>query len=156
MPEPIISESGAKIYDLQNPTKKMSKTGESEKGFILLLDDVENARKKIMSAVTDSDNKVYFDRENKPGISNLMTIYSNLTGKTIEEIEKEFQKSNYGEFKSKVADAVVSLLETIQSKYREIINSDIIDNILNESNEKVRKIAEEKVRDVYTKIGLGR
>lgn len=156
MPEPIISESGAKIYDLQNPTKKMSKTGESEKGFILLLDDVENARKKIMSAVTDSDNKVYFDRENKPGISNLMTIYSNLTGKTIEEIEKEFEKSNYGEFKSKVADAVVSLLETIQSKYREIINSDIIDNILNESNEKVRKIAEEKVRDVYTKIGLGR
>lgn len=156
MPEPIISESGAKIYDLQNPTKKMSKTGESKKGFILLLDDVENARKKIMSAVTDSDNKVYFDRENKPGISNLMTIYSNLTGKTIEEIEKEFQKSNYGEFKSKVADAVVSLLETIQSKYREIINSDIIDNILNESNEKVRKIAEEKVKDVYTKIGLGR
>lgn len=88
VPEAIITKEGAKIYDLQVPTKKMSKTADNDKGCILLLDDVDKARKKIMSAVTDSESIVKYDPENKPGISNLMTIYGSLTNKTYEEIEK--------------------------------------------------------------------
>ena len=156
VPEPIIPKSGAKIYDLQDPTKKMSKSDESDKGVIMLLEDTTSIRKKIMSAVTDSDNKVKYDPENKPGISNLLTIYSSLKDISIEDAEKEFENSGYGDFKKAVADTVVSFIEDLQSKYNEIINSDMIDKILDESNEKVRKIAEEKYEEVRKKIGLGR
>lgn len=156
VPEPIIPKTGAKIYDLQNPTKKMSKSDESDKGVIMLLEDTNKTRKKIMSAVTDSDNKVKYDPENKPGISNLLTIYTSLKEISMEEAEKEFANSGYGDFKKAVADTVVSFIEDLQSKYNEIINSDIIDKILDESNIKVRKIAEEKYEEVSKKIGLGR
>ena len=117
VPEPIIPKEGAKIKDLQNPTKKMSKSDDNEKGYILLLDDIEKARKKIMSSVTDSDNKIKYDEENKPGISNLITIYSSLTDITIEETEKKFKDSNYGEFKKEVANVVCNFLEEIQKRY---------------------------------------
>ena len=156
VPEPIIPASGAKIYDLQDPTKKMSKSDESDKGVIMLLEDPTSIRKKIMSAVTDSDNKVKYDEENKPGISNLLTIYSSLKDISIEDAEKEFDGFGYGDFKKAVADTVVSFIEDLQSKYNEIINSDMIDKILDESNKQVRKIAEEKYENVRKKIGLGR
>ena len=156
VPEPIIPKSGAKIYDLQDPTKKMSKSDESDKGVIMLLEDPTSIRKKIMSAVTDSDNKVKYDPENKPGISNLLTIYSSLKDISIEEAEKEFDNSGYGDFKKAVADTVVSFIEDLQKRYNEIINSDMIDKILDESNKKVRKLAEEKYENVRKKIGLGR
>ena len=156
VPEPVINKEGAKIYDLQNPTKKMSKSDDNDKGVILLLEDPEIAKKKIMSAVTDSDMEVRYDPENKPGISNLLVIYSNLKDISISDAEKEFNGKNYGEFKRSVADCVVDFLTDLQAKYKKIMDSDMIDKILDESNEKVRKIAEEKVRIVFDKVGVGR
>lgn len=156
VPEPIIPEAGAKIYDLQNPTKKMSKTDETGKGCIMILEPIENAKKKIMGAVTDSENKIYFDRENKPGISNLLTIYSALEGISIDDTVKRFENSNYGEFKKEVAEAVAKLLTDLQEKYNRIINSDEIERVLDEANKKVQKIASDKVNEVFTKVGLGR
>ena len=156
IPEPIISENEAKIYDLQEPTKKMSKSDDNDKGCIILLEDPEKARKKIMSAVTDSEAVVKYDPENKPGISNLLVIYSSLKDISVEEAEKEFVGKNYGEFKRCVADSVVELLKSLQDKYREIIDSDVIDKILDESNNKVRAIAKEKLEVVYSKVGVGR
>jgi len=156
IPTPVIPKVGAKIKDLQNPTKKMSKTEENPKGYILLLDEPEIARKKIMSAVTDSEAIVKFDEENKPGISNLMTIYSSLTNKTYEEIENEFKNCNYGTFKSKVADTVVELLTNIQNKYNEIINSNLVNEVLNKGIQKVLPIAKQKLEEVNKKIGLER
>lgn len=156
IPEPIISETGAKIYDLQDPTKKMSKSDDNDKGCIILLEDPERARKKIMSAVTDSESVVKYDPENKPGISNLLVIYSSLKDISVEEAEEEFVGKNYGEFKKCVADCVVELLRELQDKYREIVDSDIIDKILDESNNKVRAIAKEKLEVVFSKVGVGR
>lgn len=156
VPEPIIPEAGAKIYDLQNPTKKMSKSDESGKGCIMLLESPESAKKKIMSAVTDSDNKIYYDKENKPGISNLLVIYSSLEGVSIEDAVLKFKDMNYGEFKKNVAEAVEKFLVEIQAKYHEVISSGLIDKVLDESNKKVRSIAEAKVKEVFDKIGVGR
>ena len=156
IPEPLIREAGTKIMDLQTPDKKMSKSSESEKGVIRLLDDVNKARKKIMSATTDSEMIIKYDPVNKPGISNLINIYRSLTNKSIKEVEEEFIDSNYGTFKTKVADEVVSLLTNIQSKYNEILNSDYLDEILDEG----AKISIEITKKYYEKmkklIGLGR
>lgn len=156
VPEPIIPEAGAKIYDLQNPTKKMSKSEENAKGCIMLLEDVESARKKIMSAVTDSENAIYYDKENKPGISNLLVIYSSIENISVEDAVTKFKDCNYGEFKRSVADSVVAFLSNLQSKYTKIIESGIIDKTLDESNKKVGAIAEKKVREVFKKVGVGR
>ena len=156
MPEPMMSEVGVKIMDLQEPTKKMSKSDETYKGVILLLDDEKTIRKKIMSAVTDSDNKIYYDKDNKPVVSNLLTIYSSLKNISIEEAEDYFKDYNYGNFKKEVADLVVSVLSNIQTKYNEIINGTILDDILDKGREKTCEIAKEKTLDVFRKVGLGR
>lgn len=156
VPEPIIPEQGAKIYDLQNPTKKMSKSEENNKGCIVLLEDPEKARKKIMSAVTDSDFVVKYDKENKPGISNLLVIYSSLKNISIEAAEQEFKDKNYGEFKRSVADTVVKFLTDLQEKYNKFINDGTIEKLLDESNKKVSVIAKTKLQEVYSKVGLGR
>lgn len=156
MPEPMMSEVGVKIMDLQEPTKKMSKSDETYKGVILLLDDEKTIRKKIMSAVTDSDNKIYYDKDNKPGVSNLLTIYSSLKNISIEEAEYYFKDYNYGNFKKEVADLVVSVLSNIQTKYNEIINGTMLDDILDKGREKTCEIAKEKTLDVFRKVGLGR
>lgn len=156
VPEPIIPEVGAKIMDLQNPTKKMSKSAENYKGVILILDDEETIRKKIMSAVTDSEGKVYYDVDNKPGISNLLTIYSSLKNISMKEAEEHFKDYNYGNFKKEVADTVVESLLAIQDKYNAIINSDYLDEILDKGREKTTKIAKEKYEEVCKKIGFGR
>ena len=156
MPEPMMSEVGVKIMDLQEPTKKMSKIDETYKGVILLLDDEKTIRKKIMSAVTDSDNKIYYDKDNKPGVSNLLTIYSSLKNISIEEAEDYFKDYNYGNFKKEVADLVVSVLSNIQTKYNEIINGTMLDDILDKGREKTCEIAKEKTLDVFRKVGLGR
>ena len=156
IPEPLIPEVGAKIMDLQDPTKKMSKSDETYKGVILLLDDEKTIRKKIMSAVTDSESKVYYDKENKPGISNLLTIYSSLKNISIEEAEAHFKDYNYGNLKKEVADIVVETLLGIQEKYNNLINSTEIDEILNIGREKTNKIAKEKIDVVFSKVGLGR
>lgn len=156
MPEPMMSEVGVKIMDLQEPTKKMSKSDETYKGVILLLDDEKTIRKKIMSAVTDSDNKIYYDKDNKPGVSNLLTIYSSLKNISIEEAEDYFKDYNYGNFKKEVADLVVSVLSNIQTKYNKIINGTMLDDILDRGRKKTCEIAKEKTLDVFRKVGLGR
>lgn len=156
IPEPLITETGTKIMDLVDPTKKMSKSGDNPKGIITLLDDLEVARKKIMGATTDSETVVKFDPENKPGISNLINIYSSLTNKSIKEIEKEFDGCNYGTFKTKVADAVVELLKDIQDKYNNIISSGDLDEILDNGKEKSSKLAKEKYELTKEKMGFKR
>ena len=155
VPEPIIKEVGTKIMDLQDPTKKMSKSSESDKGVIRLLDDINVIRKKIMSATTDSEMKVKFDKDNKPGISNLINIYSSITNKSVEEIEKEFNNSNYGNFKTKVADVVVNELTKIQTKYNEILNSNMLEEILKKGKEKNIEISKEIYEKMKKSIGLG-
>ena len=156
LPESLIPEVGAKIMDLSDPTKKMSKSDETYKGVILLLDDEKTIRKKIMSAVTDSDNKVIYDPINKPGISNLLTIYSSLKKIDVKKAEEHFKDYNYGNFKKEVADLVVSVLSNIQTKYNEIINGTMLDDILDKGREKTCEIAKEKTLDVFRKVGLGR
>ena len=154
LPEPVMTKIGTKIMDLQDPTKKMSKSSENKKGVILMLDDIEITRKKIMSATTDSEMSIKFDPENKPGISNLINIYSALTSKTHEEIESYFDGKNYGEFKREVADVVCNKIKEIQDKYNEIINSEQLDRILDEGREKTRKIAKAKLDLMKEKVGL--
>lgn len=154
VPEPVISESGTKIMDLLTPTKKMSKSSENQNGVIRLLDDVEIIRKKIMKATTDSESIVKYDEVNKPGISNLINIYSALTNKSISEIEEEFKEANYGTFKKSVCDVVIEEISRIQEKYYEYLNSDIIDKILKEGREKTRIYAKAKYEAVKNKIGF--
>jgi tryptophanyl-tRNA synthetase len=156
VPEPVITTVGTKIMDLVDPTKKMSKTEENPKGVIGLLDDVNVARKKIMGATTDSEMCVRFDPENKPGISNLINIYASLTEKSIKDIEEKFANSNYGEFKREVADVVCEFLTSIQEKYRNIIESGKLDEVLNDGANKVREISKKKFVDMKKKIGLYR
>ena len=156
IPEPLISKEGTKIMDLQDPTKKMSKSAENKKGVILLLDDVEVIRKKIMSATTDSEMSVKYDPENKPGISNLLNIYISLTGKSIEEAEAQFANSNYGEFKKEVANVVIEEVSKIQVKYNELVQTNAIEEILNNGRDYVVPIAKEKYEIMKQKMGLGR
>lgn len=156
VPDCLISDTGTKIMDLVDPTKKMSKSNENKKGIITLLDTEKEIRKKIMSATTDSDMQIKYDKEAKPGISNLINIYSSLTGMSIEEIEKEFENSNYGDFKRKVADEVVSCVMSIQEKYNYYLNSSELDKILDEGIAKTRKIAKEKYDIVKNKINMSR
>lgn len=156
IPEPFINTCGTKIMDLVNPTIKMSKSSDNPKGIIYLLDDVKQARKKIMGATTDSEMIVKYDVVNKPGISNLINIYSSLTGKAIEEVENIFSGKNYGEFKKCVADEVEALLTTIQEKYKEYIDSNLIDEVLDKGREKTVKEAEKKYNEVRDKVGFKR
>ena len=156
VPEPLISDTGTKIMDLVDPTKKMSKSSENQKGVIRILDDLNVIRKKIMSATTDSEMCVKYDPVNKPGISNLINIYSALTLKSIKDIEEEFEGCNYGTFKGKVADVVVSEIEKIQERYNEIIKSSKLDEILDEGALKTREIAKSKYIDMKNKMGLRR
>ncbi len=156
IPEPLISKEGTKIMDLQIPTKKMSKSSENKKGTIGLLDDVDLIRKKIMAATTDSEMIIRFDTVNKPGISNLMNIYSSLTGTSLADIEKKFCNSNYGEFKRAVADVVVNLVSDIQKRYNELENNFELDKILDSGREDMIKISKNKFELMKNKVGLGR
>ena len=156
VPEPFISPSGAKIMSLQDPSKKMSKSDPNPKGYISLLDDVNVIKKKIKSAVTDLDMKVKYDKENKPGISNLLTIMSCTTGKSIPELEEIYKDSNYATFKEDCANAVIAELEPIQKKYYEIINSKYIDEVLDNGRDYDNYLANKKINKVINKVGLGR
>jgi len=155
VPEPLVAKVGARIMSLSDPTKKMSKSDETNKGCIYLLDDLKVARKKVMSAVTDSFGKVHYDPENQPGISNLMQILSSLSNeRSFEDIEKEFEGKGYGDFKKAVADAVCVKLEEIQTRYNEIINSDLIETTLANGAKKASAIASEKLNKVQKAIGM--
>lgn len=156
IPEPLIAKEGTKIMDLQDPTKKMSKSAENPKGVIYLLDDLDKIRKKIMSATTDSEMVIKYDSENKPGISNLINIYISLTGKTVEETEKEFDGKNYGEFKKAVADVVTEFVGNVQEKYNAFIETNTFDKVLDQGRDFVRPIAKAKYELMKKKMGLGR
>ena len=154
IPDAYITKEGTKIMDLVTPLKKMSKSSDNPKGVIRILDDVDAIRKKIMVATTDSECVVRFDPEQKPGISNLINICVAITGKTILEIEEEFQGKNYGEFKKYVADIVVSEISGIQKRYSDIINSKELDQILEDNIQITREIAKNKFMLMKKKMGL--
>ena len=151
--EPVTAKTGAKINSLANPSKKMSKS-ESDKGTIYLLEDLAITRKKIMSAVTDSDTSIVFDMENKPGISNLLTIMSALTNEDVNSIANRFNGQGYGTFKKAVADVVCAELEVLQAKVKEIQASGIIDKVLEDGAMKASYVARRKLSKVYRKVGL--
>lgn len=156
LPEVLITDTGTKIMDLVDPTRKMSKTEENPKGVIGLLDDINVARKKIMSATTDSEMSVKYDPENKPGISNLINIYASLTDLDIKTVEDKFKDSNYGNFKKCVADVVCEFLSNIQEKYHAILGSKELEEILKNGAEEVSKLSKEKFEIMKMKIGLYR
>ncbi len=156
VPEELISKTGARIMDLQNPNKKMDKSEEDNKGCIFLLEPLNSIKKKIRSAVTDSEAVVRYDKENKPGISNLMTIYSTITNLSFKEIELKYQNKGYGDFKADLAEIVVEEIKPIQERYNEIINSKELDEILTKGKERATIFAKRKIAKVYKKLGLNR
>lgn len=156
IPEPFIKAEGTKIMDLQDPTKKMSKSDENQKGVIRILDDSSTIRKKISSAVTDSLGKVNYDMDNQPGITNLIHIYMCMTNESKEDVLEKFKDANYGTFKSAVADKVIEKFSVIQERYKELINSKELDEILDDGRERSKEIAKQKYLIMKEKIGLKR
>lgn len=156
VPEPYIPPVGAKIMSLTDPTKKMSKSDPNPKGYIALLDDLAIAKKKIRSAVTDSDTQIKFDEQNKSGISNLLTIYSCITNTSISMIEEKYQNSSYADFKNDLAELVAATIEPIQKKYKELMSSKELDKVLDDGRDYAQFLANKKIKKVYQKIGLGR
>lgn len=156
IPDVRIPKVGARIMSLQEPTKKMSKSDSNQKAFITLLDTPKQIEKKIKSAVTDSEGFIKFDRENKPGVSNLLSIYSILCGKTIEELEKQYAGKGYGDFKVELADVVVEALSPIQERYHELVESKELDDILDEGAEKAKQQANRMLKKMENAMGLGR
>ena len=154
VPQPVVTKVGAKVYDLQNPTKKMSKSESSPKGVIDLLDDPAAARNKIKGAVTDSLGKVAFDPENQPGVSNLLTILCALTGEEIDSIVARYEGKGYGELKTECGDVVFNFLTELQARYKQILSEGIIDKVLAEGAAKASRIANKKISKVYRKVGF--
>ena len=154
IPKPIVPETGAKIMSLTTPTKKMSKS-ESDNGTIYLLEDVEITRRKIMKAITDSENKVYFNPETKPGVSNLLSIYSALSEISIKELEEKYANiSNYGIFKKDLADLVCDKMAQIQARIKRIKELGIIHTVLQNGANKAGFEAHNMLETVYKKVGL--
>lgn len=155
VPKPVIQRETARIYDLQNPTSKMSKSAESDAGVLWLLDDPKVSAKKIMRAVTDSEGAVRFDRDEKPGVSNLLVIYSALTGREITAIEDEYAGRGYGDFKKGLAEVVVSEFEPVRERALELLADPAeLDRVLAVNAGKAASVAEKTLTDVYDRIGL--
>ena len=152
MPKAELRKVGKRIMSLSDPLVKMSKS--DPKGDIFLKDDLAVIRKKIMSAVTDSGCEVKYDVENKPGISNLLTIYSALKDISIEEAEERFKNSRYGDFKKAVADAVIEELEPFQNRYKEILANKSYEKVLEEGAKKASAIASQTLKRVQKAVGL--
>ncbi|MEX0152384.1 tryptophan--tRNA ligase [Microbacterium sp. LMI1-1-1.1] len=155
MPKPMIQRETARIYDLQNPTAKMSKSAESDAGVLWMLDEPKVSAKKIMRAVTDSEGAVRFDREAKPGVSNLLVIYSALTGREISAIEDEYAGRGYGDFKKGLAEVVVAEFEPVRERALELLADPAeLDRVLAHNAERAASVAERTLADVYDRIGL--
>ena len=153
VPEGLIPKTGARIMSLQDPTKKMSKSDENTAGFITMLDTPAEIMKKFKRAVTDSEARVYYG-ENKAGINNLMGIYSCITGKSYDEIEKEFEGRGYGDFKTAVGEAVVKELEPIQARYNELIKDKAyLEKCYSEAAPRAEAIARRTLQKVMKKVG---
>lgn len=154
LPEAYMPKVGARIMSLQDPTQKMSKSDPNENGYILLLDPIDKAVKKIKRAVTDSGSEVRRG-EGKEGIENLMSIYSAMTGSTMDEIEAAFAGKGYGVFKEAVAEAVAEVLRPIQARYAELIsNRDYLESVYRQGAEKASRVAMKTVSKVYRKVGF--
>ncbi len=155
MPTPMIQRETARIYDLQNPTSKMSKSAESDAGVLWMLDEPKVSAKKIMRAVTDSEGAVRFDRDEKPGVSNLLVIYSALTGRGITAIEDEYAGRGYGDFKKGLAEVVVNEFEPVRERALELLSDPAeLDRVLAANAERAASVAEKTLADVYDRIGL--
>ncbi|KFL16606.1 tryptophanyl-tRNA synthetase, partial [Geobacillus stearothermophilus] len=156
IPEARIPKVGARIMSLVDPTKKMSKSDPNPKAYITLLDDAKTIEKKIKSAVTDSEGTIRYDKEGKPGISNLLNIYSTLSGQSIEELEQQYEGKGYGVFKADLAQLVIETLRPIQERYHHWMESEELDRVLDEGAEKANRVASEMVRKMEKAMGLGR
>ena len=155
VPDVLVKKEGNKIYGLQDPTHKMSKSEHGDTGSIFIDDSEDTIRKKIKRAVTDSEGKVYYDIVNKPGISNLLTIYACMKDMTVKDAEEHFKDSNYGTLKGEVADAVCDRLLPIQAKYFEYRqNTEYLHEVMKKGALKAEKVASKKVLEVYKKLGL--
>ncbi|NQD40199.1 tryptophan--tRNA ligase [Glutamicibacter halophytocola] len=155
VPEAFIPKEGARIYDLQNPTSKMSKSAESPAGLINVLDDPKQIAKRIKSAVTDAGSVVAYDRSEKPGVSNLLDILAAVTGKHVPELVTEFEGKMYGHLKVAVADAVVERLAPIRTRTLELLDDPAeLDRLLLAGAAKAREVASKTVADVYQKVGF--
>ena len=155
IPEAYVRKESARIMGLQDPESKMSKSATNPNDVILVEDEPEVIMKKFKKAVTDSENKIKFDPENKPGVSNLMQIYSAITNKSMQEIEIEFEGKGYGDFKVAVANSVIDKLKPVQEKYKEILqNKDYLKEIYTKGAERARKLASKTLEEVKNKIGI--
>ncbi|HEX2417725.1 MAG TPA: tryptophan--tRNA ligase [Micromonosporaceae bacterium] len=155
VPEPHIVKGTAKITDLQDPIAKMSKSTSSPNGVVDLLDDPKRSAKKIRSAVTDTGREITYDPEHKPGISNLLTIYSGLDGRSIPELEQAYQGRGYGDLKKDLAEVLAEFVAPIQQRTREYLDSpDTLDKILRTGAEKARAVAGTTLRAVYDRVGF--
>lgn len=157
VPDPFIPEHGARIMSLQDPTKKMSKSDDNPNNYIGLLEDPKKITKKIKRAVTDSDEqaRIYFDTEEKPGVSNLLTLLSGATGQSIDALVPDYDGKMYGHLKGDVADAVVALLEPIQQRYQELREDRAtLDKIMQEGASKAREAAAQTLAKVYDTLGF--
>lgn len=156
VPEPLIAEVGAKINSLTDPTAKMSKSDANEKSRINLLDPEHIIKKRIRSAVTDSLGTIKYDPEQRPGISNLMTIYSLIGNKSFDEIETIYNDKGYKEFKDDLGELVYQELKPIQERYNELINSKELDDIFDKGRDAAYKVSQKKLYKLMNRIGLGR
>ncbi|MFE2211844.1 tryptophan--tRNA ligase [Streptomyces canus] len=155
IPKPYILKETAKIYDLQDPSIKMSKSASTPKGLINLLDEPKATAKKVKSAVTDTDTVIRYDAENKPGVSNLLTIYSTLTGTGIPELEQQYEGKLYGALKTDLAEIVVEFVTPFRERTQQYLDDpETLDSILAKGAEKARAVAAETLSQTYEKVGF--
>ena len=157
IPEPFIPKVGARVMSLTNPTAKMSKSENEDTGRVLLMADPAYIMKQFKRAITDSDteNCVRYDKENKPGVSNLMTIYSAVTGKSFDEIETEFAGCGYGKFKPAVGEAVIETLRPIREETQRLLKDKAyLEGVYRDGAQKASYVAEKTLRQVYKKVGF--
>lgn len=154
IPEGVILKETAKIYDLQNPEAKMSKSGDP-KGLVNIMDDSDSIMKKIKTAVTDTDGVIKFDREAKPGVSNLLGIHSAISGQSIDALVNHFDGKGYGDLKTEVAEVVLSVVEPIRSRANELLADPAeLDRILTKGANKAQEVAEVTLATVYERVGF--
>jgi tryptophanyl-tRNA synthetase len=155
MPEAYVAKTGARIMSLQEPEKKMSKSDENDKNFVSIIDEAKKIEKKIKSATTDSGSEIKYDPEGKAGLSNLMTIYSVLSGKSFEQIEKDYEGKMYGHLKVDLADLVIQTLKPVREKYDDLMkNKDYLDQLLKSGSERAAARAKLTLDNVYQTVGL--
>ncbi|QWC00473.1 tryptophan--tRNA ligase [Mycoplasmatota bacterium] len=156
VPEPIIPSVGARIMDLQDPTKKMSKSADNPKGYITMFDEANIIKKKIKSAKTDSIGIINYDPIKQPGLANLLNIYASATDKKVEDIVSQYKDTDYKTFKEDLGQVLVDLLTPIQEKYQELIKSKLLQEILDQGRDRALDYAFKKMRKCKKKVGLGR